>query len=113
MMTTKELSDVGITRIVMQPVCVFGDLIHKYNLAVESLTEQQLAEVMRQAISSGDLMRLVVIDGRQAVTYIPYREIESLRSLYNELLNAVGRKHYGETRHETALRYIREAELSA
>jgi len=29
---------------------------------------------------------------------------------YDELLYAVGNKHEGETRHETALRYIREAE---
>ena len=30
--------------------------------------------------------------------------------LYNELLLAVGNKYPGEERHETALRYIREAE---
>jgi len=32
---------------------------------------------------------------------------------YHELLMAVVRKHPGETRHETALRYIREAETAA
>lgn len=31
---------------------------------------------------------------------------------YNELIFAVGMKHKGETRHETALRYIRQAETS-
>lgn len=31
---------------------------------------------------------------------------------YNELLYAVGKKTEGETRHETALRYIRQAEES-
>lgn len=31
--------------------------------------------------------------------------------LYNELLFAVGRKHLNETRHQTALRYIRQAEM--
>lgn len=30
--------------------------------------------------------------------------------LYSELIDAVGSKHPGESRHETALRYIREAE---
>lgn len=30
---------------------------------------------------------------------------------YNELLMAVGKKYPGETRHETALRYIRQAEM--
>jgi antitoxin component YwqK of YwqJK toxin-antitoxin module len=31
---------------------------------------------------------------------------------YNELIMAVGKKYPNETRHETALRYIRNAELS-
>ena len=31
---------------------------------------------------------------------------------YNELLMAVGRKFDGETRHETALRYIQQAEMN-
>lgn len=37
-------------------------------------------------------------------------EIEQLRALYNELIYAVASRHKGETRHETALRYIREVE---
>ena len=89
---------------------LFGELVHKYRLAVETLTEQQLAEAIRQAIASGDFMRNVTTDGRQAVIYIPWREVESLRTRYNELLYAVASKHEGETRHETALRYIRERE---
>ena len=32
---------------------------------------------------------------------------------YFELIMAVGKKYSGETRHQTALRYIREAESSA
>ena len=89
---------------------LFGELVRKHQLAVETLTEQQLAEAIRQAIASGDFMRNVVTDGRQSVIYIPWREVEYLRSLYNELLYAVARKHEGETRHETALRYIQERE---
>ena len=90
---------------------LFGQLVRQHNLAVETLTEQQLAEVIRQAIASGDIMRNVVVDrsdpmmdGEQSVTYIPFREVERLRSLYHELIYAVGQKHDGETRHETALR---------
>jgi hypothetical protein len=37
-------------------------------------------------------------------------EQESLRDKYNQLLFAVTNKHEGETRHETALRYIRQVE---
>ena len=34
----------------------------------------------------------------------------TVEHLYNELLFAVGNKYPGETRHQTALRYIRQAE---
>ena len=37
-------------------------------------------------------------------------DIESLSKKYDELIFAVGRKFPHETRHQTALRYIREAE---
>lgn len=53
-------------------------------------------------------------------TYIPwskfqklvrrYKKVENLYDLYYELLYAVEKKTRGETRHETALRYIQEAE---
>ena len=36
-----------------------------------------------------------------------------VQDLYNELLMAVESKHYNETRHETALRYIKEKELGS
>lgn len=37
-------------------------------------------------------------------------EIEQLRRKYNELIMAVASKFPNETRHETALRYIKKAE---
>jgi hypothetical protein len=37
----------------------------------------------------------------------------ALREQYNQLIHAVETKHEGESRHETALRYIREAEYKA
>ena len=39
-------------------------------------------------------------------------ECERLRELYEELLFSVGKKHPYETRHQTALRYIRQAEAT-
>jgi hypothetical protein len=39
-------------------------------------------------------------------------ELEADAERYNELIMAVENKYPGETRHETALRYIREAETS-
>ena len=37
-------------------------------------------------------------------------ELETLRAQYLELIHAVASKYPGETRHETALRYITERE---
>lgn len=90
---------------------IFGELARKYSLAVESLTEEQLAEGIRQAIASGDFQRHVLNEGgshKQAVVYIPYREVSRIRPRYEELIYAVATKHEGETQHETALRYITE-----
>jgi len=107
---TKKTTGEGQTA-VLRSGDLFGETVRKHNLAVESLTEQQLAEVIRQAIASGDIVRNVTHDGSaQAITYIPYREVSRLRDQYHELLYAVASKHDGETRHETALRYIKERE---
>ena len=45
--------------------------------------------------------------------YFPSIEREHLAAAYYELLMAVARKFPGETRHQTALRYIRETEQRA
>lgn len=90
---------------------IFEELVRKHSLAVESLTEKQLAEAIRQAIASGDFMRNVLHDGSaQQVIYLPWLKHDQLMTCYNELLYAVQTVHKGETRHETALRYIRERE---
>ena len=89
---------------------LFLELVRKYQLSVNNLTERQLAESIRQAIASGDFTRFVVAGGSQCVSYIPFREVDQLKRLYNELIYAVATKHEGETRHETALRYIQERE---
>jgi hypothetical protein len=38
------------------------------------------------------------------------KELDRVQTLYNELIYAVARKWPGETRHQTALRYIQQAE---
>ena len=55
-------------------------LIADHALATEKLTEQQLAEALRQALDSGDFVRNVRVDSNaQTVHYIPYRERERLK----------------------------------
>lgn len=60
-------------------------LVEERSLAVEQLTKDQFVEALKQAIKSGDFQRLVSVDGRQAVTYIPFREVEALKSRVSEL----------------------------
>lgn len=87
------------------------ELVRKHHLAVDILTEHQVADAIRQAIECGDFVRNVVCgSGAQSVMYLPGRGLEEIRNKYYELICAVARKHEGETRHETALRYIRERE---
>lgn len=45
-----------------------------------------------------------------ALRFNPSRDDGELRRRYEELIFAVCRKYPGESRHETALRYIRERE---
>ena len=86
---------------------LFAGLVRRYNLAVNDLTETQIAEALRQAMP--DFRRLVNVSGQQVI-YIPYQEADRWKTLYHELLWSVESVHEGETRHETALRYIRERE---
>ena len=89
-------------------------IIKAHNLAVEQLTIEQFVDVIRQMIASGDIIRYVRnadgIGESQSVVYIPFHEAERWKDKYHELIMAVGNKYDGETRHETALRYIRQAE---
>ena len=82
-------------------------LIRKHTIAVNELTEQQFAEAIRQALP--DFIRFVHADNQQVV-YLPGRDAEKWKRLYHELIMEVASKYPNETRHETALRYIREAE---
>jgi hypothetical protein len=92
---------------------LFVEFIKKHQIAIENLTEHQLAEAIRQAIQSGDFIRYVrQEDSAQQIVYVPWREADRLSSLYHEILNAVETKYEGESRHETALRYIKERESS-
>lgn len=52
-------------------------------------------------------------DIRVAEEQTDANELNRLREKYEELIFAVGMKHPGETRHETALRYIRSMEEPA
>jgi hypothetical protein len=69
--------------------------------------EQQAAEVLAGLAA---VAIRGVTDARIAEAQTDAAELSRLRGLYEELLYAVGNKYPGETRHQTALRYIQQAE---
>jgi hypothetical protein len=83
-------------------------------------TEKELTQLLRriyEAKTIGDARRLVVESLGDAILAAPTAPTgaqpvadRSAEAKYQELLYAVASKHPGETRHQTALRYIRQAE---
>ena len=71
---------------------------------------QLLLDVMEFTYNSDSLSEAEkkVLDHIRAALAEP--EPDAIAAKYNELLMAVWQKHPGETRHETALRYITQAE---
>lgn len=60
--------------------------VKQHNIAIDFLTEQQVCEVFKQAIASGDITRNVLVDnGAQSVSYVPFREKERLEREIKEL----------------------------
>lgn len=65
---------------------VICDFIKRHNLAVEALTDGQLAEALRQAIACGDFARYVrVTDNGQKVDYMPYRRATEMATKYDRM----------------------------
>lgn len=62
------------------------EFVKKHQLACKELDEKQLAEAIRQALLCGDFVKYVTRDSRQQFYYIPFREIERIRSLHHELI---------------------------
>ena len=71
--------------------------------------EQQAAEVLAGLVATTVQAAAQI---RVAEAQTDADELARLRGLYEELLFAVGNKYPGETRHQTALRYIQQAEAS-
>ena len=86
------------------------DLVRQHNLATEKLTENQLADAIRQAIEAEDFNTLVLPDGAQKVIYVPflrYKELKARIFALEEQLskaNQLGPPYYGpevfKTTHE-------------
>lgn len=68
-------------------------LVSDYHIQSERLTRQQTASLIIQMIKSGDLYRLVREgDNAQQVVYVPFAEVEALRSRV-EFLEGLLKKH--------------------
>lgn len=58
---------------------ILQSFIKKHNIAIEKLTEEQIAGALRQALECGDFIRNVrVTDNAQCVIYIPYAREQQL-----------------------------------
>jgi len=86
---------------------LFAEFVRRHALAIDDLTQAQLAEAIRQAMPD---FRRNIHANAQSVVYLPGSEADRWKTLYHELLWAVESVHEGESRHDTALRYIRSVE---
>jgi hypothetical protein len=69
---------------------ILESFLKAHSIAVETLTEKQLASALRQAIECGDFTRNVrVTDNAQAVIYIPFAREQALKANKAELLEAL------------------------
>jgi hypothetical protein len=83
-----------------------ADEIHTwYDVALER-AEKAEAEVDRLRAANEATRNAGFVEASR----IHGKEIERLRALYNDLIMCVGNKYPGESRHETAKRYIHRAE---
>lgn len=77
-------------------------VLEEENLQLLTHSVQCLADIREAIGDNGKLMQDELVER--------VKELKEVHTKYNELLMAVERKHPEETRHETALRYIKEVE---
>lgn len=81
-----------------------------------TLTDQLIAKAQEEARNKFDIREGNVytnlISLERFIATIITEALEAQGKEYDELILAVGNKYKGETRHETALRYIKMAEQS-
>jgi hypothetical protein len=77
--------------------------------------EKAVRDIGRLRAAHGGRKEAATDEGLQRICEVVAQSlvrVETAETKYHELLYAVGNKHAGESRHETALRYIRQAEQS-
>lgn len=78
------------------------EIVKKFWYKVLSISPQNINSTEIKLVSDKDIEWLIGEIRREAIA--------EEREKYNELIMAVESKHEGETRHETALRYIKQVE---
>jgi len=77
-----------------------AEFVRKHRLACEGLTENQVAEVIGQALACGDIIKNVrVTDNAQCVVYIPFAETERLRTRIRDLKELLKQHGISEPEH--------------
>lgn len=63
-----------------------ANVVRQYAIAVEGLTEAQVVKVFKDAISCGDIRRLVRVDNQaQTLVYIPFEREQELELKIEEM----------------------------
>lgn len=99
-----------------EPVYQFS--VDKLNEALSKSPDEPKKITLEEAVAQVKQMQIQMIE--EELLRLTGREVmrpnqksvgeQSTQELYNELIYQVGMKHDGETRHQTALRYIKQAE---
>jgi len=101
-------------KMIEQPLHLIEIILLKHQEAILEVVKEQAAELAacKATILAGATDTHEVADLRKDNERL-YAELAACRKEYEELLYAVGNKWPNESRHQTALRYIRAAEASA
>jgi hypothetical protein len=95
MSTGSEDYSIGVPQqghVSWSPDFKFEEVWRAHDKAVEVLTRTQFLEALKQAVACGDFLRHVKVDTcSQAVTYLPYRREQELKSRIAELEDVIRR----------------------
>lgn len=75
------------------------ELVRRERIAVDELTQKQIASALRQAIACGDFIRQVRVDNRaQTVVYIPFDREQKLEQRIAELESVLAQARFEAAR---------------
>uniref|UniRef100_A0A6M3KQZ9 Uncharacterized protein n=1 Tax=viral metagenome TaxID=1070528 RepID=A0A6M3KQZ9_9ZZZZ len=87
------------------------DLIGNLEIDEETLRKNGWVRIDKRLGMLPNIVDYIKSMGYVKLSEIDLRELIDVKEKYYELIMSVGNKYAGETRHETALKYIKQAEI--